>query len=96
MLPDLHLLDGLSERSSVSDSVLSGDTHFLGSLGLGLEEREGEGDLYELTVPELFEEGERKRTISEGRQEARVDELNRTEGRGGRGDGRKIRGKVER
>ena len=34
VLPDLHLLDGLSERSSVSDSVLSGDTHFLGSLGL--------------------------------------------------------------
>merc|ERR1711915_378368 len=33
VLPDLHLLDGLTEGSSVSDSVLSGNADFLGSLG---------------------------------------------------------------
>lgn len=33
MLPDLHLLDGLSERSSVSDSVLSSDSYLFGALG---------------------------------------------------------------
>jgi hypothetical protein len=41
VLPDLHLLDGLTERGSVTDSVLSSDSDLFRALGHAGEWRDG-------------------------------------------------------
>lgn len=71
MLPDLHLLDGLTERRSVTGSVLSGDSDLLGALGL--EERREEGtQCQDLTRPKerrdtWLREGDQGLGTKEGR-----------------------------